>query len=187
MLGDVGGLFGTLTIGGSIICAPYFLITGNQLDQFISENIFFIEKKKNPYVAENTFDQVNCLVKGRKSAVFKYSGCLARCLRKRKHEVLRELANDRVSKKLDLINFIRSHLITDVMRKILFTKDERFLLRRQADPFVLTTAHKKNSSSSDIDQSELKLNDSPFLYKLIKGLQSKSSRNSHDKEVPFQR
>ena len=70
---------------------------------------------------------------------------------------LHELADERVSKELDLINLLRKLMLTDVGQIAMFTKTERFLMRNQAVPFVLSTKKADKSESSDINLDETSL------------------------------
>ena len=88
LCGDVGGLFGTLTIAGSQVIWLVSLIFGRRLNLFIFANLFKFEKK-NQYGPERlTLEEALRIEKKRKPAEFKYSGWLLSCFGSRKEKLL---------------------------------------------------------------------------------------------------
>ena len=47
-----------------------------------------------------------------------------------------DVAKNRVSKELDIVKFIRKQMVVNVILKTLFTKEERFLIKRQKESFL---------------------------------------------------
>ena len=76
-------------------------------------------------------------------------------------------AHNRALKHLDIVEFIRSQMILKVMQRVIFTQQEIRLLRKQRDPFVLS------SQSTKFDQhttgTEYSHAHSPHLNHLLKG------------------
>ena len=65
---------------------------------------------------------------------------LCRCLCSWKDSIgdrLFTVAEDRISREIDIVSFIRQQMIDDIVRRLLFTRMERYLIRNQANPFVL--------------------------------------------------
>ena len=60
-------------------------------------------------------------------------------------------------------------MVETVVHKLFFTKVERYLLRNQAVPFVLGK-RQEPSDSSDINLEDLVYQQSPYLTRLIDGL-----------------
>ncbi len=78
-------------------------------------------------------------------------------------------ATDRLSKELDIVNFLKHQMIDKIQRKTLFTQADRYLMKHQAPPFVLTPRHSQSSDTSDF-QFVSNIQSSPFQQTLLQGI-----------------
>ena len=62
-----------------------------------------------------------------------------------------DIAQRRIGHHLDIVNFINEQMQMKVMRHLIFTKFENFLLKRQRMPFVLETKEPETSSCDDLE------------------------------------
>ena len=53
-----------------------------------------------------------------------------------------------IDKELDIVNFLRKQMVSDLVQKLTFTKLERYLLRNQARPFVIKDGLPKDADHS---------------------------------------
>ena len=84
----------------------------------------------------------------RKSAKF---GMFSLCKRRDRRRLSR--ATEIVESELDIVSFMRKQMTDRIAWRLLFTQKERFMIRHQESPFVLTE-RKRSSDSEQYDQSE---------------------------------
>ena len=65
--------------------------------------------------------------------------------RDKKRKQLKKEAQERAQKHLDIVKFIRSQMKVSIMFNTIFTSRERYLIRNQRDPFVLSEKVKTHS------------------------------------------
>ena len=118
--GDLGGLNDFMKIVGSIVMSLYTYVVGSGFDRYLVENLFYKEQMES---GKNK----------RKPAKFKSFLCLQAKSRRN----LFAKATHRINNELDVVNFVRHQLIDKIHRKLIFSKNERFLMKHQAKPFVL--------------------------------------------------
>ena len=84
------------------------------------------------------------------------------------------MAEERISREIDIVTLLRHQMIDDIARRLLFTRMERYLIRNQAKPFVLEMKYSSkkcsDSDSSDYYPTQL-INDdqSPYFFQLLEG------------------
>ena len=141
-MGDVGGLFGTLSILGYYIVSIASQITGNSLVREMIENLFLIEASKR--WTEDA--DIGTWLRRRKPVKFvRYN--LLKCSRDKTHHQLK----DKVEKELDIIEYLKKQMINEVSQRLLFTRLQRHLFRHQASAFVLPKKSEKRASHLTCD------------------------------------
>ena len=84
MLGDVGGLFGSLTFLSSIYISLVEFIIGSRLNQFLTAQLYKIERKKVKYPFNLDISETLKSIRKRKPAVFALSSLILSCFDSRK-------------------------------------------------------------------------------------------------------
>ena len=125
--GDVGGLFDMLVILAQPIFWLGTMVMGSGLDGFLIEALFNVQKK---------FDKqhkVEDYIKRRKPLAVK------RCnwIYDRQNRRLSNIAKSSIDDQLDIVNFIRHQFASHISHKLHFSKVERYLILKQATPFVI--------------------------------------------------
>ena len=113
LLGDIGGLIGSLSFLGAIHLSFVEFIIGSRMNQFITAQMFKIGRKQTGQQFNLNIDNVLRNIKKRKVAEFQMSGWLLVCC-DRKKQRLQAMAEDRTAKHVDVVNLIRSQLIEQV-------------------------------------------------------------------------
>ena len=80
------------------------------------------------------------------------------------------------------MNLVKSLMIDSVKTKLLFTKVERYLLRHQSNPFVLTTHQHQVSDSSDFDIKDVVHNQSLYIDSLLHGVHTTNREEAGELE-----
>ena len=78
----------------------------------------------------------------------------------------------KIDSQLDLVKFLRRSLIDEVSKRLLFSHNERYLMRYQRRPFCLTHSTQQGLSSSDSDvfnKDNLTAN-SRYFVELLNGI-----------------
>ena len=131
-LGDVGGLHDMLKLLGEFLMTIITMISGSGLERYLIANLFKVDPKKT----EKQVNYESNQIARRKPARFSLCNCLC-SWRDSVGERLLGVAEERISRELDIVTFLRHQMIDDVARRLLFTRMERYLIRNQAKPFVL--------------------------------------------------
>ena len=84
MLGDVGGLFGSLTLLGSKYVWFVSIFTGNRMKRYVNEQVFKMEPKKTREQTGHSSLDVIKSIKKRKTPNFCLSGRMLKLCRHRK-------------------------------------------------------------------------------------------------------
>ena len=79
LLGDVGGLFGSLTFLAGIYISIIDVLLGSKMNQFIIAKIFTIERKHAKIPSGNEPTEILRSIRKRKAAEFSMSGWLLAC------------------------------------------------------------------------------------------------------------
>lgn len=151
-MGDIGGLFDAMKLLGHFLISFATFVAGSGLDRFLISQLFKFEKKKNRRYS--TFDNDAKKQIGRRVPA-KFNAC--RWLlqwRQKDASSMFDQATDRLSKELDIVNFLKRLMIDGIQRRTLFTRADRYLMKHQAHPFVLNP-HRASSSDSSAFNYEL--------------------------------
>ena len=79
--------------------------------------------------------------------------------------MLYEIAEDRLSKNLDVVTFIKQNMVMQGMMKTLLTPQEKYLIKNQKQ-FALDSASSSSSSDTDVDTNAGSLYYLPYALKL---------------------
>ena len=169
LLGDIGGLFGSLTFLGTIVMSVIELIVGSKMSQFITAQLFTIERKRAKVPAVDEPAEVLKSIRKRKAADFSLSGWLFACC-DRKKKIPQEMAEEQTGKHIDIVNLIRSQMVDIVTRRLHFNKMDRYLIRHQFRPFTLSTRKIQSSESSDFEMENFMLESTDYRARLVQGL-----------------
>ena len=71
---------------------------------------------------------------------------------------------------MDVVNLIRSQMGAKVVQKLLFTKQERYLIRHQSHPFTLGANQIDRSQSSSFEDEDYLQEPSTYQDHLLKGI-----------------
>ena len=69
---------------------------------------------------------------------------------------MEEKGQDLIYQELDIVHFIRKQKMYDIAMRLLFSKTELYLIKRQRDPFVLTRSDDTDSEELDDWQPSIK-------------------------------
>ena len=143
-----------ILIGGQLVALIQFFI-GSGLNRFLIRNLFTVERKTK---ANTSQPQSQTLVNRLKRALSLRKPARFSVLANCKSSMRYEKGLSRIDDSLDIVSFIKKQMRESVMKRLLFTKFEKFMINRQQKPFVL----KQNFSSDDSDD----LNESDFFDKI---------------------
>ena len=86
LLGDVGGLFGSLTFLSSIYISLVEYVIGNRLNQFLIAQLFTIERKQAKQASNDELSETLKSIRKRKPAVFALSSLILSCFDRKKKQ-----------------------------------------------------------------------------------------------------
>ena len=112
-MGDVGGLFGTLSILGAKIVTIVSYISGNSLTRELIENLYFVEAPRRWM----EMSDIGTWLKRRKPAKFETFNVF-RCHRDDNYN----RQSYELEKELDIVNFLRKQMIGKVTQRLVFTR-----------------------------------------------------------------
>jgi len=161
MLGDVGGLLDMLMYLGQIVLAIIFKVSGSETIRYLAGALFYRRKEISPYHIHDSNEESSELPRKvlkqlNRQRPVKISRCLSLLAvfgdtnESNKHARFLEKADSRISSELDIVNFIQLQKMTRLALKVVFTKFEYFLLKRQKE-FVIDS---ESSANSDDDYSK---------------------------------
>ena len=110
--GDIGGLLQIMSICGGFLVNFSNMLAGKSLDSHLISQLFFIEKESKP---------------GRKRARLDNRSLLM-CSQKN-HRKLFERGKSMIEDQLDLVKFVRQLLLLRTGHKMIFSSNERYLMR----------------------------------------------------------
>ena len=149
-LGDLGGLYGTLYLMGSYIVKLTSYIAGDSLTLQLIENLYKFEA---PTKRRDNRD-ISKWITHRRPAKLSYCTWL-RCFQNRKTVGLQKVAEDQITKELDIVTFLKHQMIDKIERRLIFSRMDRYLMRHQYNPFVLEKQSKlKSGQTESYDSSE---------------------------------
>ena len=80
------------------------------------------------------------------------------------------MADDRIAKQVDIVNLIRGQMLESVIRKLQFSKMDRYLIRNQSYPFTLSTMKVQSSDTSDFEPEKFVAKPSVYQTRLLRGV-----------------
>ena len=152
VISDMGGLFDAMKLIGSFVMSCFTMLTGRSLESYLITKLFKFGRQKHKLHSNNNSEE-NIKRNITQRIPAKFSAC--RWLLKRRERdtaTMFEKAKRRISKELDIVNFLKHHMIDKIQKRTLFTRLERYLMKHQADPFVLTPHHERTSTDSSDSQ-----------------------------------
>ena len=135
VLGNVGGLYGILVLIGQGLVSAYLALVGSNLERFITARLFFFEKHGFSVLANQNTSQAEKLkskLDQRKPAKFGFCIKIGCCVKRKRVLQLRQ-AEERFSRELDLVRYLQQQFLSQLTRKVLFDRVERFLMRNSRD------------------------------------------------------
>ena len=148
LLGDVGGLIDCLNIIGTFVV---WIFTGNRLTEFMVTRLFLIDKRSRKENDQDNGDNKATLESIKKRKKLKESSFPSPfCFWQKKRKLI-EMANMRIEKELDVLNYFRKLKKLELLLSIIFTKQERFLLNKQRC-FTVSKCQLEKNESSSIDE-----------------------------------
>ena len=114
-----------LKLMGEFLMVLIQLASGSGLNRYLVANLFKVNSKKD---GKKKADLIENSIARRKPAKFNVCNFLYRwndSIDERRFAI----AEERISREIDIVSFLRHQMIDDVARRLLFTRMERYLIR----------------------------------------------------------
>ena len=164
-ISDVGGLSGALHVIGSYVL---WLIVGDGLLRYLLTNIFSIDMHKEADLDDITVAKTKEQI--RKRFKIKPPKCTSPFCLSRRVRFVRVQGKTKIEKQMDVLTVIKNFMKFDVVLKVLFDKQERYLLRNIRSFTITPNLQVEESDSSDQLDVLDETSNGPYFEKLLQSV-----------------